>query len=163
MSVLHVYTDGSIDFNPGGTGGYGAVGLRMSDTNVGLVGEVIFEISGSEFKTSNNRMELLAAIEALKMFPDEKMTVYSDSQYLINGATKGIPRWVISGTMHMQTNADLWLSLYNAIRPRPPVQWQWVRGHADNDMNNKADELAGKAMRHTRSTGQLVHSVVLKS
>jgi len=134
--------------NPGGVGGYAAVGLDDE--------KILFEVYGSDFVTSNNRMELRAAIEACKQEVHRRMTIYSDSQYVVNGASRGLPKWVISGTLQKQTNADLWEELYQVMRRRIPVTFQWVRGHDDNVWNDRADELAGVAMRKTLESGSLI-------
>src|SRR6185369_14234352 len=95
LLMVHVYTDGRIMHNPGGVGGYAAVGLDDE--------KILFEVYGSDFVTSNNRMELRAAIEACKQEVHRRMTIYSDSQYVVNGASRGLPKWVISGTLQKQT------------------------------------------------------------
>jgi ribonuclease HI len=125
-----IYTDGSCLKNPGGPGGYAAV-IFQDD-------ELIEEVSGGEAVTTNNRMELMAAVVGLRAVREPAVvTLYSDSQYLIKTLTSGWKR---------MKNTDLWARLDQAARPHR-VSWQWIRGHHGNAGNVRADALANRAAR----------------
>jgi ribonuclease HI len=128
-----IYTDGSCLKNPGGPGGYAAVIFRE--------GEIIEELSGGNVMTTNNRMELMAAVVGLRAVREPSaVTLYSDSQYLIKTLTLGWKR---------MKNVDLWARLDQAAKPHR-VSWQWVRGHNGNPGNVRADALANQAARQHR-------------
>jgi len=136
MSQLTIYTDGSARGNPG-PGGYGAV-LHWGNT--------IKEISQGYKHTTNNRMELMAAIAALQLLKRDNLdiTIYSDSAYVVNTVEKGwLFNWAKTGYKGKK-NADLWaqfLELYKKNR----IRFVWVKGHADNKWNNRCDILATTA------------------
>lgn len=136
MSELIIYTDGSSRGNPG-PGGYGAV-LHWGNT--------IKEISQGYKRTTNNRMELMAAIAALEVLKRENLdiTIYSDSAYVVNAVEKGwLFSWAKKGYKDKK-NPDLWarfLTLYKKHR----IRFVWVKGHADNKWNNRCDILATSA------------------
>lgn len=142
MEPKHViiYTDGSSLGNPG-PGGYGAV-LRY--------GTRARELSGGFRCTTNNRMEILAVIEALAALKQPcRVTVHSDSQYVINAITKGwARRWQRNGWMRNKKeraiNPDLWERLLAALKPHD-VDFVWVRGHAGDPDNKRCDKLAKSA------------------
>lgn len=126
-----VYTDGGCAYNPGGPGGIGVVILDDG-------GKVVKEISKGYGPTTNNRMEISAAIEALRAIPEgSRVLLYSDSQYLVN---------TMRGLFRIKKNVDLWNTLrpLNAARK---VEYRWVRGHDGNRYNERCDELATKAMQ----------------
>ena len=107
------------------------------------------EISGSERDTTNNRMELLAPINALKeMKQNEQIEIYTDSQYVKLGITDWINKWVLNNWKTSKKedvkNKDLWIELYN-LNETLDVKWNWVKAHAGNTMNEKVDQLAKKA------------------
>ena len=107
------------------------------------------EISGSERNTTNNRMELLAPINALKeMKQNEQIEIYTDSQYVKLGITGWINKWVLNNWKTSKKedvkNKDLWVELYN-LNETLNVKWNWVKAHAGNTMNEKVDQLAKKA------------------
>lgn len=135
-SIL-IFTDGASKGNPG-PGGFGAV-IAFDDT--------VQEIGGREERTTNNRMELRAAIEALQTIHDSRFTIqiYSDSAYLINGITKWVHGWKKNGwktTMKKDVeNRDLWESL-DRLSMGKRIEWQKVAGHADTPGNARADEIA---------------------
>lgn len=135
-----IHTDGSALDNPG-PGGYGAV-LRY--------GEHSRELSGGFRHTTNNRMEILAAIEGLRALKVPcKVTLYTDSQYLVNAITKGwVRRWQSKGWMRNKKekalNVDLWLQLLPLL-DKHDVDFVWVRGHAGNPGNERCDVLAKEA------------------
>jgi ribonuclease HI len=130
-----IYTDGSCLENPGGPGGYAA--LIFWDE------QLIEEVSGGDAVTTNNRMELMAAVVGLRAVREPSViTLYSDSQYLIKTLTQGWKR---------MKNVDLWARLDQAAQPHR-VSWQWVRGHNGNPGNVRADALANLSARlHARS------------
>ena len=140
-----IWTDGSSRGNPG-PGGYGAV-LRYTDPSGA---EHTKELSCGYARTTNNRMELMAAIRALESLrrPCE-VELHSDSQYVVNAMGKGwvwgwIKRgWKTAGKQPVK-NPDLWRRLLAAVRPHH-VTWLWVRGHAGTDLNERCDELATNA------------------
>jgi len=135
-----IYTDGSSLGNPG-PGGYGAVLRYNSHTR---------ELSGGFRCTTNNRMEILAAIEALKALRQPcRVTLHTDSQYLVNGVTKGwARRWQRNGWMRNKKekaiNPDLWERLLTLLKTHQ-VEFVWVRGHAGNAGNERCDQLAREA------------------
>jgi ribonuclease HI len=132
-----MYTDGSCSGNPG-PGGWGAVIVKN--------GKVMAELSGGEKNTTNNRMELIAAIRSLQ-YPENPASVvlYTDSEYVKNGITKWISAWRKNGWKTSANkpvkNKDLWEELVEASE-RHDVSWQWVKGHAGNKYNERADSLA---------------------
>ena len=137
---VSVFTDGACSGNPG-PGGWGAI-LVSGDTRK--------EMSGGEAQTTNNRMELLAAIEALAALKRPcAVDLHSDSQYLRDGITKWIHGWKRNGWRTADKkpvkNAELWQRL-DAERTRHEVMFHWVKGHAGHDLNERADELARTGM-----------------
>src|SRR5215831_3891956 len=136
MGEAVIYTDGACSGNPG-PGGWGVV-LRY--------GSAEKELHGGEPSTTNNRMELTAAISALEALTRPvKVTLYTDSTYLLNGITKWLPGWQRNGwrTAGRQPvkNVDLWQRLAEAMAPHQ-VTWRWVKGHHGDPGNERADELA---------------------
>ncbi|MDB3924902.1 ribonuclease HI [Candidatus Pelagibacter sp.] len=137
--MIEIYTDGSCLSNPG-NGGWAAI--------INEDGK-IKKISGNEKNTTNNRMELLAPINALKeMNASSQITIYTDSQYVKLGITEWINKWI---TNNWQTskkedvkNKDLWIELYN-LNKSLNVKWNWVKAHAGNPMNEEVDLIAKKA------------------
>jgi ribonuclease HI len=141
MSRVIIHTDGACSGNPG-PGGWGAI-LRD--------GGKITEIKGGEAATTNNRMELLAAISALESLPDDTPAeLHTDSQYLRDGITKWLHNWKKNGWRTSDKkpvkNVDLWQRLEIAAA-RHQVDWHWVRGHVGHDENERADELAREGMQ----------------
>jgi ribonuclease HI len=133
--MIKIYTDGACSGNPG-RGGWAAIILD---------GEKIEKISGSKDNTTNNRMELTAVISALKYVKDKDLEIYTDSKYTKDGIEKWISNWKKNGwkTANKQDvkNKDLWDEL-DQLNSEKNVQWNWVKGHANNQYNNMADELA---------------------
>jgi ribonuclease HI len=144
--VVNIHTDGACSGNPG-PGGWGAV-LRYRDHEK--------ELSGGEAgRTTNNRMELMAAIRALESLTRPvRVNLYTDSTYVRNGITKWLPGWKRNGwkTASKQPvkNADLWRRL-DAAAARHDVLWLWVKGHAGNPGNEHADALANRGMDEARA------------
>jgi ribonuclease HI len=143
--VVEIYTDGACSGNPG-PGGWGAVlsygGHRK-------------ELTGGEALTTNNRMELMAAIQALESVSRRsKIRLHTDSVYVRNGITSWLPNWKRNGwrTASRQPvkNDDLWRRL-DAAAARHDVEWLWVKGHAGNPGNERADALANLGMAEARA------------
>ncbi len=134
-----IYTDGACRGNPG-PGGWGAL-LRY--------GRHEREISGGEKETTNNRMELRAALEALRVLTEPcDVTLFTDSEYLKKGITEWLPNWKRRNWRRKGgklANVDLWKKLDDEIS-RHRIHWRWVRGHAGNVYNERADRLARKAI-----------------
>jgi len=138
---LTIYTDGACSGNPG-PGGWGAI-LIYNDTEK--------ELSGGEVLTTNNRMELTAALEALKALKRPcSVDLYTDSQYVRQGITQWMINWKRRGWKTADNkpvkNEDLWRAL-DEMAQRHDVAWHWVKGHADNPLNVRADELAVAALQ----------------
>jgi ribonuclease HI len=137
---VEIFTDGACSGNPG-PGGWGAV-LRSS------VGE--WEHSGGESQTTNNRMEMLAAIKSIQCLPPKSHAVIcTDSKYLKDGITLWIKNWKKNGwktaSKNPVKNQDLWQQLDQFIE-NYSIEWQWVRGHSGHPENERADSLARKAI-----------------
>ena len=138
--AVSIWTDGACSGNPG-PGGWGAV-LKF--------GEREREMSGGEALTTNNRMELLAAISALEALKRScKVDLYTDSQYLRGGVTGWLAGWKRNGWRTADRkpvkNQDLWMRL-DAAAASHRISWHWVKGHADDAMNERADALARAGM-----------------
>lgn len=132
-----IYTDGSSRGNPG-PGGYGAILIWGTHKK---------EISGGFRTTTNNRMELMAVIEALKALTKEGLDilVYSDSQYVVNAVEKGwLKKWISTSFSGGKKNKDLWLE-YHRLASKHKINFKWVKGHAENIFNNRCDVLATMA------------------
>jgi ribonuclease HI len=137
-----IYTDGACSGNPG-PGGWGAVILEEDKNQK--------NISGNEKDTTNNRMELMAPIMALKKIStNSKVVIYTDSKYVKNGITEWIKNWEKNGWKNANKkpvkNKDLWIKLDNLCKDNKII-WKWVKGHSSNKYNNLADELATKAIK----------------
>ena len=137
--MIEIYTDGSCLTNPG-NGGWAAI--INKDGN-------ITKISGSEKDTTNNRMELLAPINALRdLDSNSQIEIYTDSQYVKLGITEWINKWVTNNWKTSKKedvkNKDLWILLYD-LNKSLNVKWNWVKAHAGNPMNEEVDLLAKKA------------------
>ena len=140
--MITIYTDGSCLTNPG-NGGWAAI---INDE------KEIRKISGSEKNTTNNRMELLAAIMALKKIKSNSdVVIYTDSIYVKNGITEWMSKWKKNGWKNANKkpvkNKDLWIKL-EELCMKNNVSWKWVKGHSTNKYNNLADELATKAIKN---------------
>ena len=131
-----IYTDGACSGNPG-KGGWAAIILDGKNQS---------SISGSENKTTNNRMELMAPIMALKKIKiKSEITIYTDSRYVKDGITEWIKKWKLnnwkSSNKKPVKNKDLWIKLDSSCQ-KHKITWKWVKAHAGNKYNNLADELA---------------------
>jgi ribonuclease HI len=139
LSHVEIATDGACKGNPG-PGGWGAI-IRYGETEK--------EMSGAENPSTNNRMELMAAIEALGALKRPcRVTLSTDSRYVMDGLTKWIKGWQRNGWKTADKkpvkNADLWQRLIDASAPHR-IDWVWVKGHAGHPDNERADRLASDA------------------
>lgn len=135
-----IYTDGACSGNPG-PGGWGAI-LMYNQHKL--------EMSGGEKDTTNNRMELTAVIESLKKLNRPcDVHIYTDSKYVLESATKWLSGWKQKGWRNSQNkevlNKDLWL-IFDDVSQIHNIQWTWVKGHAGNPLNERADQLAVEAI-----------------
>ncbi len=135
-----IYTDGACEPNPG-PGGWGALLIFGNHEK---------ELSGSDEQTTNNRMELTAAIQALSALKEPcQVDFYTDSEYLQRGITEWLPNWRQRGWKRKEgklANIDLWQALEAELKEHT-ISWHWVRGHATDRLNQRVDRLARKAMR----------------
>jgi ribonuclease HI len=142
-SKVVIYTDGACRGNPG-PGGWGAVLIWGGKEK---------ELTGGELSTTNNRMELMAAIQGLEALTRPcQVELHTDSQYVKNGISQWIHGWKARGWKTADKspvkNEDLWKRL-DAARLRHEVDWRWVKGHAGHELNERADALARKGMLET--------------
>ena len=136
MKKITVYTDGACSGNPG-PGGWGAV-LKFNGN--------VKEISGGEDATTNNRMEMMAVIKALESLKEPcDVELYTDSEYVKNGITSWIKKWVKNGWMTASKkevkNRDLWEKIYS-LTSEHTINWRWVKGHSGDPDNERCDLLA---------------------
>jgi len=146
---VDLFTDGACSGNPG-PGGWGAI-LRY--------GEVEKELSGAEGLTTNNRMEMMAAIQGLEALKRPcRVRLHTDSTYLRDGITKWIHAWKAKGWKTADKkpvkNVDLWQRLERAIETHD-VHWHWVKGHSGHAENERADELARLAIRQMKDASSM--------
>ena len=144
MTKVEIFTDGACKGNPG-PGGWGAV-IRM--------GAHEKELSGGETPTTNNRMEMTAAIKALNALTRPcAITLYTDSKYVMDGLTKWVKGWQRNGWKTADKkpvkNAELWQEL-DALAQLHDVAWHWVKGHSGHVENDRADELARRGLEEVR-------------
>jgi len=147
MSAVEIYADGACKGNPG-VGGWGVL-MRFGETER--------ELFGGEANTTNNRMELMAVIEALGALKREcEAVVYTDSAYVQKGISEWIHGWKRNGWKTADKkpvkNADLWLRL-DALAAQHRVDWRWVKGHAGHPGNERADALANLGVDSVRKGG----------
>jgi ribonuclease HI len=140
VTEVVIYTDGACSGNPG-PGGWGVV-LQGAGREK--------ELYGGDAQTTNNRMELMAAIQALEALQrPARVTLYTDSKYLLDGITKWIHGWQRNGWLTSAKkpvkNDDLWRRLTVAMGPHE-IDWKWVKGHAGDPGNERADELARRGI-----------------
>ncbi len=145
--VIRITTDGACKGNPG-PGGWAAI-LEWNGTEKLL--------SGAEPHTTNNRMEMTAALKALEALKrPSDVTLVTDSRYLMDGMTQWLDGWQRNGWRNASRqpvkNADLWMALARAARPHS-IRWEWVKGHAGHPMNERADAIANQAIASLFETG----------
>ncbi len=142
LTQVTIYTDGACEPNPG-PGGWAALLIW---------GERKKEMTGSELQTTNNRMELTAAVQALRVLKEPcRVDFYTDSEYLRRGISEWLPDWRRRGWKRKAgklANIDLWQALEASLKAHE-ITWHWVRGHAGNRLNQRVDGLARKAIRQT--------------
>ena len=136
---IDVYTDGACSGNPG-VGGWGVVIIKNNENPVYL--------NGGQFNTTNNQMELMASIKALKYFKNSiNITLFTDSKYLKDGIETWIVKWKKNGwktsAEKSVKNKDLWMELDKQVQ-RHTINWQWIKSHAGLQHNEQADYLARK-------------------
>lgn len=144
MDKYVIYTDGSSRGNPG-PGGYAAIIIALRQAQ-GDNGGTVIEIGGREEKTTNNRMEMMAAIEGLKNIPEKtEVEIHTDSEYLLKGASTWIFDWQKNNwrtkDKRAVLNQDLWESLFEEMQKRN-VSWQKIEGHSGHKLNGRADKIA---------------------
>ena len=145
MPKVEIFTDGACKGNPG-PGGYGCV-IKMQN------GEVL-ELKGAEPDTTNNIMEMTAAVVALQHLPEpSEVELTSDSQYLVKGMTEWINGWVrknwVTASRQPVKNKEIWLKLLE-LDQRHKILWKWTRGHSGHPENERCDALANEAMVELR-------------
>ncbi|MDR1410893.1 MAG: ribonuclease HI [Spirochaetaceae bacterium] len=163
---VHIYTDGGCSGNPG-PGGWAYIILRQRGKPDGGKGasrkaaggtEILVEKYGGSRHTTNNRMELTAALSALEMLrklniAPKTVVVFTDSQYVQKGMTEWLPAWKeknwINSDRQPVKNQDLWMKL-DELAPFFSIQWNWVKGHDGNELNERCDALTQKAIEHIR-------------
>lgn len=143
--VVEIWTDGACSGNPG-PGGWGVL-LTYGDHRK--------ELCGGEAETTNNRMELMGAIRALEALKSpQKVVLHTDSTYVKQGITSWVANWQRKSWKNAAgkpvKNKDLWLELLQATKPHT-VDWRWVKGHAGDPGNERADELARKGLEKYRN------------
>ena len=159
--MIEIYTDGGCSGNPG-PGGWAYIIIRaegpLNEKSGVIAPAILAEKWGAEKPTTNNRMELLAVISALEALPllcsgslegNEKITIYTDSQYVQKGITLWIKdwkskSWKTSGKKPVK-NQDLWQRL-DALAAGVPLKWIWLKGHAGHEFNERCDKLTKKAI-----------------
>ena len=143
LPEVTIYTDGSCEPNPG-AGGWAAILLYPNKQ---------IPLTGAEADTTNNRMELTAAVEALRALPERsKVEFYTDSEYLRRGITEWMPNWRERNWRRKGgklANVDLWKALDRILNAHE-INWHWVKAHATNRYNNRVDKLAREAMKRGR-------------
>lgn len=141
--TVQIYTDGGCEPNPG-VGGWAAILVH---------GKREKELSGGEQDTTNNRMEMTAAIKGLEALKAAcKVELYTDSQYVKKGITEWMPKWKRQGWKRGKDpvkNVDLWKEL-DALAQKHDIRWSWVKGHAGHHYNERCDELASEAILRQR-------------
>ncbi len=141
-NLVEIFTDGACSGNPG-PGGYGAI-LKY--------GKEIKEISGYELETTNNQMEMMAVIDALRHLKKPcDIRIVTDSQYVVKGMTEWLPGWIRRNWLTSQKkpvlNKNLWKELLKLSKPHK-IEWQWVKGHNGHPYNERCDQLARDAIRN---------------
>lgn len=146
---VYIYSDGACRGNPG-PGGWGTL-VVFNDHEKTL--------KGSESETTNNRMELMAAIQGLETLNQPcNVVLTTDSQYVKNGITEWLPGWKArnwkTAAKKPVKNQDLWMRLDAAVNQHDEVNWQWVKGHSGHEENERVDELANQAIDEMLNNGE---------
>ncbi|MBL7173791.1 MAG: ribonuclease HI [Desulfobacteraceae bacterium] len=146
--IVEIFTDGACSGNPG-PGGYGSL-LRY--------GDVTKEISGCAPHTTNNRMEMMAVIEALRQLKRPcSVKLYTDSKYVMQGMTEWVSGWIRRNWVNSQkrpvVNRDLWEQILSLSKPHQ-IEWKWVRGHKGHPENERCDRLARNALEKCKRTSR---------
>jgi ribonuclease HI len=141
-NLIEIFTDGACSGNPG-PGGYGAI-VKKDQKQL--------ELSGCEPETTNNRMEMTAVIEALRLLESPgKIRIVTDSNYVVKGMTEWISGWIRRGWKNSQKkqvlNRDLWEILLQLSKPHD-IEWKWIRGHNGHAENERCDRLAREAIHN---------------
>lgn len=148
MKQVSIFTDGACHGNPG-LGGWAAILVH---------GTARREISGASPTTTNNRMEITAAIEALRALKEPcAVTLYTDSEYVCKAMREWLPKWKAKGWRRGKEplkNVDLWQQLDEAAS-RHQIEWKWVRGHAGHPENERCDQLANEAAASLRDRSRI--------
>ncbi|RPI77098.1 MAG: ribonuclease HI [Desulfobacteraceae bacterium] len=149
MAFIEIFTDGACSGNPG-PGGYGAIIKYGHDFK---------EISGCDPYTTNNRMELLAVIEALRLLEKpSKVKITTDSNYVVKGMSEWLSSWIKNNWLNSQKkpvlNKDLWEILNNLTRPHE-IQWIWIKGHNGHAENEHCDQIARNALKNCQKKPKL--------
>jgi len=137
---VEIFSDGACSGNPG-PGGYGAILKYGQKTKI---------VTGCEFETTNNRMEMTAIIEALRQLKRPcKITVVTDSNYVVKGMTEWMRGWIkrnwLTALKKPVLNKDLWEELHRLSQPHE-IEWRWIKGHNGHPENERCDKLAGDAI-----------------
>jgi ribonuclease HI len=140
-NIVEIFTDGACSGNPG-LGGYGAI-LKY--------GREIKEISGYEYETTNNRMEMTAVIKALELLKRPcKIKIFTDSNYVVKGMTEWVTGWIKRNWLNSRKkpvlNKDLWERLLKLSQSHQ-IEWKWIRGHHGHPENERCDQLARNAIK----------------
>jgi ribonuclease HI len=140
-NIVEIFTDGACSGNPG-LGGYGAI-LKY--------GREIKEISGYEYETTNNRMEMTAVIKALELLKRPcKIRIFTDSTYVVKGMTEWVTGWIKRNWLNSRKkpilNKDLWERLLKLSQSHQ-IEWKWIRGHHGHPENERCDQLARNAIK----------------
>lgn len=138
--MISIYVDGSCRPNPG-PGGWSVIVVQPDGRATSHW--------GYDEQTSNNRMELTAALEALQLVGEKPATIYLDSEYVRRGITEWIKKWLHNGWKTADkkpvVNQDLWRELHRHTQGKTNINWSWVKGHSGNQWNERADQLAAAA------------------
>jgi ribonuclease HI len=155
--IVEIFTDGACSGNPG-PGGYGSL-LRY--------GDVTKEISGCAPDTTNNRMEMMAVIEALRQLKRPcRITLYTDSKYVMRGMTEWVSGWIRRNWVNSQkkpvVNRDLWEKILDLSKPHQ-IEWKWVQGHKGHPENERCDRLARNALKKCKKASDHAEGVTTDS
>ena len=142
---ITIYTDGACSGNPG-VGGWGAILLYKTQDKDGKEKVLRKNISGRDENTTNNRMEMMAVISALKLLKKPcEIELYTDSKYVLQGITEWIQNWIKNGWKGADKkpvkNQELWQEMFELTKIHK-INWNWVKGHSTNQFNNEVDKLA---------------------